>query len=110
MTKSDHVNHKNRLWHKMVARNGKIMMKLVRLPILRPQLLKRSVRFYVSLKTQKFLRICMAGCQFFKIFEFSNYHKIERLSNSGIKIDNLNTDFIILFPFLATILYHHLFL
>ena len=43
MTKSDHVNHKNRWWHKMVARNGKGMMKLVRLPILRPLLLKREI-------------------------------------------------------------------
>ena len=45
--------------------------------------------------------------------KFSNfqtiYHKISRLSNRGLKIGNL-TNFIILFPSLATILYYHLFL
>ena len=40
----------------------------------------------------------------FKIFEFSNYHKISHLSNSSLKIGNL-TNFIMLFSFLATILY-----
>ena len=45
----------------------------------------------------------------FKFLEFSNYHKISRLSNSGLKIGNL-TNFIMLFSFLATILYHHLFI
>ena len=43
MTKSDHVNHKNGCEYKMVARNGKSVMKLVRLPILRPLLLKREI-------------------------------------------------------------------
>ena len=42
VTKSDHVNLKNRWWYKMVARNGMRMMKLVRLPILRPLLLTRE--------------------------------------------------------------------
>ena len=45
----------------------------------------------------------------FKIFAFSNYQKVSRLSNRGLKIGNL-TNFIVLFPFLATILYSHLFL
>ena len=45
----------------------------------------------------------------FKIFKFSNNHKISHLSNSGLKIGNL-TDFIMPFSFLTTILYRHLFL
>ena len=44
-------------------------------------------------------RICMAGW----------HYKISRLHISGLKIGNLN-NFITLFPFLATILYYHLFL
>ena len=36
-------------------------------------------------------------------------HKISRLNNSGLKIGNL-TNLVMFMPFLATILYHHLFL
>ena len=39
----------------MVARNEKRMMKLLRLPILRPILLKREI-FYGSLKNRKKLK------------------------------------------------------
>ena len=45
----------------------------------------------------------------FKSFELLKFHKISRLSNSGLKIGNL-TNFIMLFSSLATILYHQLFL
>ena len=79
----------------MVARNEKSMMKLVRLPILRCTLSFR-VRFYESLEVRKM------GGKSFKFFEFSNYHKVSRLSNIGLKIGKL-TNFILLFSFLATI-------
>ena len=59
MIKSDHANHKNTWWYKMVARSGKSIMNLVRLPILRPLLL--SVRFCERLKVRQIQRICMAG-------------------------------------------------
>ena len=46
----------------MVARKGKSMMQLVRLPILRLLLLKRE-NFMKSSKNLKDLYICMAGWQ-----------------------------------------------
>ena len=98
----------------MVTKNEKSMMKLVRLPILRLLLLKREISrgleslnilrdsygWVASLATQPYKP--------FKFFEFSNYHKISRLRNRGLKIGNL-ANFIMLFPFLATMLYYHLF-
>ena len=36
-------SNKNRWWYKMAARNGKSMMKLVMLPILRPLLFKGEI-------------------------------------------------------------------
>ena len=39
----DHVNLKKSWWYKMVARDEKSMMKLVRFPILSPLLLKREI-------------------------------------------------------------------
>ena len=44
-----------------------------------------------------------------KFFELSDVHKISQLSYRVFKIGNL-TNFVMLFPFLATILYCHLFL
>ena len=38
-----------------------------------------------------------------------NVHKISRVTNSGLKFDNL-ANFIVLFPFLAAILYYRLLL
>ena len=52
---------------------------------------------------------CHQPYKSFKIFEFSGYHKISWLSNSSLQIGIL-TYFIMLFPFLTTILYYHLFL
>ena len=51
----------------MVARNGKSVMKLVRLPILIPLMRKRDI--YIAMKEL--------------------YHKISHLINSGLKIGNL---------------------
>ena len=45
-----------------------------------------------------------------KFFEFSNYQKISCLSNIGLKIGDLSNFMMMLFSFLATILYYHLFL
>ena len=57
----DHVNSKNRRQCKMVARNGKNMMKLVKLSILRPLLLKREISW--QFESSKILSLCMAGWQ-----------------------------------------------
>ena len=95
----------------MVVRNEKSMMKLLSLPILRLLLLKREILSrFESLKILKDLYASLATQPFkcFKFFEFSNYHKISRFSNRGLELGNL-TIFIMLFPFLATILYYHLF-
>ena len=47
--------------------------------------------------------------KFFNFFEVLNYHKISRLSNSGLNTGDLS-NFILLFSFLATVLYYRLFL
>ena len=69
----------------MVSRNENSMMKLVRLPILRPLLLKCGILIrFESLKTLKDLY----GCQVLSpshtnplnFFKFSNYLKFPRLS------------------------------
>ena len=49
-----------------------------------------------------------SAIQPFNFFKFSKYHKISRVSNSGLKIGNLS-NFIMLFSFLANIFYYHLF-
>ena len=97
------------------ARNEKSMMKLVRLPILRPLLPQGEIldRFE-RLKILKDLygwvaRFATQPYKSFKFYEFSNYHKISRLSNRDLKI-GIFTNFIMLFLFLATILYYHLLL
>ena len=66
----------------MVGRNKKSMIKLIRLPILRLLLLKREILSrFKSLKISKDLygwmpKLATKPYKSFKLFEFSNYHKI----------------------------------
>ena len=107
--KSDHVNHKHWWWYKMVARNGKSMMILVKLPILRPLLLRREILWWLEIS--KILKdlygwVATQPYKSFKIFELSKVHKISRLRNSGLKIGIL-TNVIMFFPFLASTIYFY---
>ena len=96
----------------MVSRNEKSTMKLVRLPILRALLLKCEILCRIeSFKNLEDFYGWVAGWQTLppshtnaKFSEFLNCHKISRLSDSSLKTGNL-TNFIMLFSFLATILY-----